>query len=176
MIFKVESGVVSYIFEFVNENAEILDSDGSGYSAGKSYAVESATGFGQIVEMCREQSIPLVVLESPVAETEFDKAVKSSSGFRKWLKRSPYVMAEVRADDWGSALGVAVRQFESETAFHGNSASDPLPKLLVYHGCSSCTADGGLAVYCRRKIAVEAAKDYSYYTSLLDMYAEEYEM
>lgn len=176
VIFKVESRVVSYIFEFGNENAEIPDPDGSEYAAGKSYAVESATGFSQIVETCQEQSTPLVVLESPVAETEFDKAVKSSSGFKKWLKRSPYVMAEVRSDDWGSALGVAVRQFESETAFHGNSASDPLPKLLVYHGCSSCTSDGSLAVYCRRKITVEAEKDYSYYTSFLDMYAEEYEM
>ena len=47
----------------------------------------------------------MVILESPSGETEFDRVVKSSAGFGRWLRSSPYVMVEIRLDDWSSAAG-----------------------------------------------------------------------
>jgi len=97
VIFKVSGGIVEYVFEFANVNDSIpgAGQGGATYQKGNRYQVGSATGFQEILDTCQSQSIPLVILESGVAATAFDDIVSGTS-FRKWLKSSEYVMAEVR--------------------------------------------------------------------------------
>ena len=48
--------------------------------------------------------------------------------------------------------------------------------MLVYHGCSTCTVDGSIAVYTRRKVEVDSSKSLSYYTGLIGEYLDEIEV
>ena len=63
-----------------------------------------------------------------------------------------------------------MREFESSRNFDGNSTSDPLPKLLIYLACSSCTTDGSLLIDCKKKIDVDYSKNVDYYTQLIESY------
>ena len=93
-----------------------------------------------------------------------------------WAKKKNLVLVDVASSTWSGGAPARVRQFESEVQFHGNSTTDPLPKMLVYHGCSTCTVDGSIAVYTRRKVEVDSSKSLSYYTGLIGEYLDELEV
>ena len=78
---------------------------------------------------------------------------------------------DIASNSWSVGAPSKFREFESSTSFDGNTTSDPLPKFLVYHGCSTCTIDGSTAIYCKKKIEVDFTKNLNYYTSLIDEYA-----
>lgn len=105
----------------------------------------------------------------------FNTQVKHNAAFLTWAKKNNLVLLDAASSSWSSGAPARIRQFESEVQFHGNSTSDPLPKMLLYHGCSTCTVDGSTLVYTRQKIVVDSTKQLSYYTTLIKSYLEELE-
>ena len=175
-IFKVFSGIVESVFLFQNdeESFEISDPSDYKYPCGKWIQIlddTAETAFNEIVKQCQENSLLLVILESGIAQTEFDKNVKNSSVFQQWMRKQRYVFLDARSGSWSSKATKSLRDFEASTAFDGNMVSDPLPKMLVYHGCSTCTADGSIEIYCKKKIECSSS-DPSYYASLIDQFSE----
>ena len=175
-IFKVFSGIVESVFLFQNdeESFEISDPSDYKYPCGKWIQIlddTAETAFNEIVKQCQENSLLLVILESGIAQTEFDKNVKNSSVFQQWMRKKRYVFLDARSGSWSSKATKSLRDFEASTAFDGNTVSDPLPKMLVYHGCSTCTADGSIEIYCKKKIECSSS-DPSYYASLIDQFSE----
>ena len=175
-IFKVFSGIVESVFLFQNdeESFEISDPSDYKYPCGKWIQIlddTAETAFNEIVKQCQENSLLLVILESGIAQTEFDKNVKNSSVFQQWMRKQRYVFLDARSGSWSSKATKSLRDFEASTAFDGNTVSDPLPKMLVYHGCSTCTADGSIEIYCKKKIECSSS-DPSYYASLIDQFSE----
>lgn len=106
----------------------------------------------------------------------FNTQVKHNAAFLTWAKKKNLVLVDVASSTWSGGAPARVRQFETEVQFHNNTTSDPLPKMLVYHGCSTCTVDGSIAVYTRRKVEVDSSKSLSYYTGLIGEYLDELEV
>lgn len=102
----------------------------------------------------------------------FKMMISEDITFKNWMKRSGYRFLLVRTNDWSKGFPQALRYFEEEVSFEGNKTTDKLPKILVYHGCSTCVISG-VALYCRKKIAVDQVRtDSTYYSGLIDAYAE----
>ena len=101
----------------------------------------------------------------------FNSQIRYGSGFTSWAKKRKYGLVDIASNSWSVGAPSKFREFESSTNFDGNTTSDPLPKFLVYHGCSTCTIDGSTVIYCKKKIEVDFTKNLNYYTSLIDEYA-----
>lgn len=101
----------------------------------------------------------------------FNSQIRYGSGFTSWAKKKEYGLVDIASNTWNFGAPNKFRQFEQATNFDGNTTSDPLPKFLVYHGCSTCTADGSTVIYCKKKIEVDFTKSLSYYITLIDQYA-----
>lgn len=100
----------------------------------------------------------------------FTKNVKLNAAFKSWMSSSGHCFLNVKTDTWTSGFPSALRQFEREARFDGNTPDDSLPKILVYHGCSGCVVSG-VAVYCRKKIEIAGDHDQAYYSGLIKTYA-----
>lgn len=124
----------------------------------------SAVGSGYTV-----QSISNI--EEIMQAVQFNTRVRYNVGFTTWAKKNEYALVDVASNNWSTGAPSELRAFEARTGFDGNSVSDQLPKILVYHGCSSCTADGTTAIYCKKKIEVDYSKDMNYYKNLIEAYA-----
>ena len=101
----------------------------------------------------------------------FNSQIRYGFGFTSWAKKRKYGLVDVASNSWSVGAPSKFREFESSTGFDDNTPSDPLPKFLVYHGCSTCTTDGSVVIYCKKKIEVDFTKNLNYYTSLIDEYA-----
>lgn len=144
--------------------------------------IESAKSQNDIEAKVREAIGPDNALQSIsniddlVKLQTFNTQVKHNAAFLTWAKKNNLVLLDAASSSWSSGAPARIRQFETEVQFHGNSTSDPLPKMLVYHGCSSCTVDGSIAVYTRRKVEVDSSKSLSYYIRLIGEYLDELEV
>ena len=83
------------------------------------------------------------------------------------MRNKRYVFLDARSESWRSKATKSLRDFEASTGFDGNSVSDHLPKILVYHGCSTCAMNGSIEIYCKKKIECSSS-DPNYYASLID--------
>ena len=175
-IFKVFSGIVESVFLFQNEEEsfEINEPSDYKYPCGKWIQILDDTteeSFNEIVTQCQQNSLLLVILESGITQTEFDKNVKNSGVFQRWMRNKRYVFLDARSESWRSKATKSLRDFEASTGFDGNSTSDPLPKMLVYHGCSICNPGGSIEIYCKKKIECSSS-DPNYYASLIDQFSK----
>lgn len=100
---------------------------------------------------------------------KFNTEVKYSTALTTWAKQKGYGLVDVAANAWNSGVPKKMRDFETKTKFDGNSTSAKLPKILVYHGCSTCALE--LVVYLKKKIDVDYSKDFNYYKNLIESIA-----
>ena len=130
------------------------------YPVGQWHVIDDSTGsvaVTEIVDQCEQYHIPLIILESGAAATDFDTSIKASGEFNTWVRRQNYVFVDARSSSWSSNGPKTLREFETRTQFDGNSTSDALPKLLVYSACSTCTESGDLDIDCKKKIAFNSS-------------------
>lgn len=180
-MFKIESDIVKWVYEFENFVKDTGgDSGGKSDKTGKWYTFDSTSSADEFKSMlgeCRAESIVAVFFESQ-AENEssdrFRSNILESDEFKKWMFGSECMFIEVKYGAGGTfELGACKEfyDFKQATEFDGDTGQ--VPGFLVYHGCSTCTLDGSIAVYAKKKVTADPSLAVSYYTSLVDEAAED---
>lgn len=175
VIFKVYDQTIEDILTFTNED-ETNDLNGGDDNVDSKIwiTVDDQTGsigVESILQECQQYSYPLIILESGVAETEFDTKIKNSSQFKSWMNQieDNWIFVDARSSSWSSNGPKIIKDFENQIKFQGNTST--LPKILVFHGCSSCNAEGKLEVYSKSVIPWNSSWTVEQYTSQIEMYA-----
>lgn len=165
VIFERRSLVDAIVIVGENESMTIqIDIDSATSQGDVEQLVANVVGSGQPIQAISN-------IEEIMQMVQFNTIVRYNVGFTTWAKKNGYALIDAASNDWTTGAPAELRAFEARTGFDGNSVSDQLPKILVYHGCSSCTTDGTTAIYCKKKIEVDYSKDMNYYKNLIDAYA-----
>lgn len=168
---------VTRLMKFQNDmhkNEYDQDEQYSKYQPGQMNSCTDSTatnGFNDIIAQSTAKSQLVVIFES-TSNQQFNSSLWSKNEWKRWMIRSSYLFIDITSAEWNQNAPAAMRQFEQEVQFHDNAIGSNLPKILVFHGCMNCGEGKYGAIFCRRAIVFDASKDVSYYTSLIDSYAQ----